>query len=119
MATLKAGDVVVADFPGITGVKRRPAVVISTDSYHNHRPRLRRDVPPDVILGAITTNLSAATTPTDHILTDWASEGLRHLSAFRAFLVTLPQKDILAVIGHLSNTDWTAVRNCLRRAISV
>ncbi len=31
MATLKPGDVVVADFPGITGVKRRPAVVISTD----------------------------------------------------------------------------------------
>ena len=34
MATLKAGDVVVADFPGITGVKRRPAVVVSTDAYH-------------------------------------------------------------------------------------
>lgn len=111
MATLKPGDVVVADFPGITGVKRRPAVVVSTSSYHRYRP--------DAILGAITTNLPAANTSADHILTDWAAEGLRHPSAFRTFLVTLPQKDILAVIGHLSNTDWTAVRNCLRRAISV
>ena len=111
MATLKPGDVVVADFPGVTGIKRRPAVVVSTYSYHNHRP--------DAILGAVTTNLSAATAPTDYILTDWAVEGLRHSSAFRAFLITLPQKDILAVIGHLSNTDWTAVRKCLRRAISV
>ena len=57
MSILKPGDVVVAYFPGVTGVKRRPAVVVSTDSYHNHRP--------DVILGAITTNLSAATTPKD------------------------------------------------------
>ena len=34
----KAGDVVVVDFVGATGVKRRPAVVVSTDSYHAHRP---------------------------------------------------------------------------------
>ncbi len=58
MATLKAGDVVVADFPGITGVKRRPAVVVSTDADHSHRP--------DVLLGAITTNLAAAATPMDY-----------------------------------------------------
>ncbi len=66
MTTLKAGDVVVADFPGIMGIKRRPAVVVSTDDYHSHRP--------DVILGAITTNLAAATTPMDCTLNDWAAE---------------------------------------------
>ena len=62
MAALKAGDVVVADFPGITAVKRRPAVIVSTDAYHSHRP--------DFILGAITTNLTAATTPMDYALND-------------------------------------------------
>ena len=34
MDTLKPGDVVIADFPGVTGVKRRPAVVSSTVDYH-------------------------------------------------------------------------------------
>ncbi len=28
---LKPGDVVTVEFPGIDGVKRRPAVVVSTD----------------------------------------------------------------------------------------
>ncbi len=111
MATLKPGDVVVADFPGVTGVKRRPAVVVSTENYHTFRP--------DTILGAITTNLAAATAPTDHSLIDWIGAGLRQQSAFRAFLMTLPQKEILAVIGHLSDADWAAVQGCLRRAIAV
>jgi len=34
MDTLKPADVIIADFPGVTGVKRRPAVVISTVDYH-------------------------------------------------------------------------------------
>ncbi|WNN92036.1 type II toxin-antitoxin system PemK/MazF family toxin [Gloeocapsopsis dulcis] len=35
------------DFPGVTGIKRRPAVVLSSDTYHANRP--------DVIVGLITT----------------------------------------------------------------
>ena len=111
VATLKAGDVVVADFPGITGVKRRPAVVVSTDAYHSHRP--------DVILGAITTNLAAAITPMDYTLNDWAAAGLHHPSVFRSFLVTLPQAQVLAAIGHLSDKDWVAVQGRLQRAIAI
>ena len=44
---LRPGDVVVVDFPGVVETKRRPAVVISTDEYHKHRP--------DVIVGMFTT----------------------------------------------------------------
>jgi mRNA interferase MazF len=40
------GDIMTVDFPGATGVKRRPAVVVSSPLYHTHRP--------DVILGVIT-----------------------------------------------------------------
>ncbi len=111
MAALKAGDVVVADFPGVTGIKRRPAVVVSTDAYHSHRP--------DVLLGAITTNIAAAATPMDFALNDWAAAGLHRPSAFRTFLVTLPQAQVLAAIGQLSNADWAAVQDCLRRAIAI
>jgi mRNA interferase MazF len=32
------GDVVVLDFPGVTGVKRRPTVVIPSAVYHASRP---------------------------------------------------------------------------------
>ena len=60
MDTLKSADVIIADFPGVTGVKRRPAVVISTADYDT--------TVGDVILGAITTNLTIATTPTEQNL---------------------------------------------------
>ena len=74
MDTLKSADVIIADFPGVTGIKRRPAVVISTMDYHT--------TVGDVILGAVTTNLTIATTPTDHLIADWAGAGLRRPSAF-------------------------------------
>ena len=111
MDTLKSGDVVIADFPGVTGIKRRPAVIISTTAYHTALE--------DVILGAITTNLTIANTPTDHLIADWAAAGLRRPSAFRSFLVTLPQRKLLAVIGHLSPSDWKAVKKCVGKAIAV
>lgn len=105
------GDVVVADFPGITGTKRRPALVVSTDVYHTVRP--------DVVLGLLTGQIAAATSPTDYRLQDWAAAGLRTPTAFRTFLITLPQVDVVAVIGHLSQRDWAAVQDRLRQAIAV
>ena len=111
MDTLKSGDVVIVDFPGVTGVKRRPAVVISTMDYHTTLG--------DVILGAVTTNLAIATVPTDHLIANWTEAGLRRPSAFRSFFVTLPQNQVLAVIGHLSPSDWEAVKECIRIAIAV
>lgn len=45
--TFNPGDIVTADFPGVTGVKRRPVVVLSSTTYHAIRP--------DVIVGLITT----------------------------------------------------------------
>lgn len=109
--TLQPADVVVADFPGITGVKRRPALVVSTVAYHTVRP--------DVVLGILTGQVVAATAPTDHVLTDWEQAGLRVATAFRTFLVTLPVADIVARIGQLSDRDWRAVQDRLRLSLAV
>src|SRR4051812_15144256 len=51
------GDVVVIDFPGVTGVKRRPTVVVSSAVYHASRP--------DVVVGLITSQTTALG-PTDY-----------------------------------------------------
>lgn len=42
----KSGDVISVDFPGVKGIKRRPAVIVSSSVYHENRP--------DVIIGLIT-----------------------------------------------------------------
>ena len=105
-----AGDIVAVDFPGITGIKRRPVVVISTVEYHNHRP--------DIIVGILTSQIAAATTPLDHILNDWALAGLRQSSAFRSFLATLPAT-AAQPIGRCSDRDWLAIQACLARALAI
>lgn len=108
---VKPGAVVTVDFPGAQGIKRRPALVVSTDAYHAARP--------DVVLAVITSQTRAATAPTDYVIQDWAAAGLRSPSAFRAYLATLPSASIAAVIGRLSDRDWLEVQARLRVALAV
>jgi mRNA interferase MazF len=99
--TFNPGDVVTVDFPGVTGIKRRPAVVLSSSTYHATRP--------DVIVGLITTQTTALGV-TDYALQDWAAAGLRVASVFRSFIVTLPPSANLILIGHLSERDCQGIR---------
>lgn len=107
--TLCPGDLVTVDFPGVTGVKRRPAVVLSSETYHSLRP--------DVIVGLITTQTRVLGV-TDYELQDWASAGLRSASMFRCFIVTLPPSANLVVIGHLSERDWQGVKACVKVSLT-
>ena len=103
------GDVVTADFPGVTGMKRRPCVVISSSTYHRTRP--------DVILGLLTSQLAGAGEPSDYVLQDWNAARLRKPSLFRTFLFTLPSGSCLR-IGHLTDRDWKGVQTAVGQAIS-
>ena len=107
---LRPGDVVVVDFPGVATTKRRPAVVVSTDDYHTHRP--------DVIVSLLTTQIAAATAPTDYVIQDWAAAGLHRPSASRSFLATLPATDAV-LRGRLSDRDWEEVHARLKLALAV
>jgi mRNA interferase MazF len=103
------GDIVTVDFPGVTGTKRRPAVVLSSKTYHAARP--------DTIVGLITTRISGLGS-TDYELQDWVAAGLRIASTFRSFIVTLPPTANLIYIGHLSERDWQGVRMCLKISLA-
>lgn len=97
------------DFPGVTGVKRRPTVVLSSEVYHASRP--------DVVVGLVTSQ-TAALGPTDYILQDWQQAGLRVASVFRSFLATLPPATNPVCVGHLSDRDWQGVCACVRMALA-
>ena len=97
----QTGDVVTVLFVGAVGTKRRPAVVVSGQTYHGSRP--------DCILAALTTQTRAATAPTDYVLQDFAQAGLRQPSAFRAYFNMALPADV-TVIGHLSPRDLKAVQ---------
>jgi len=106
---LNPGDLVSVDFPGVTGVKRRPAVILSSATYHAIRP--------DIIVGLITSQ-SKGLGATDYMLQDWAVAGLRIESIFRSFIVTLPKSTNIIQIGHLSDRDWKGVRACIKIAFT-
>jgi mRNA interferase MazF len=104
------GDIVIVDFPGVQGFKRRPAVIVSSDLYHQTRP--------DITVGLITSQVGSATGPTDHVLYDWKAAGLNKHSAFRSFFASLAQKSIISRIGRLSDRDLQAVVACVRAAMA-
>lgn len=107
---LNFGDVVTVTFIGATGMKRRPAVIVSSDVYHQTRP--------DVIIGLLTTQVASATHPTDYLLQDTAIAGLRFPSAFRTYLnMVLPSE--LTVVGHLSSRDEKGVQASLALAFGL
>ena len=107
----EAGEIVVADFPGITGVKRRPAVVLSSGVFH--------DTHHDIILGLLTSQTRPMVGPTDYPLVDWREAGLKLPSVFRAFIFTVQATAIHARIGHLSERDWMTVKARIRIALAV
>ena len=107
---MKPGDVVIGMLRGAAETKVRPAVVISSDAYLVERP--------DVLVGILTTKLPQPATSMDYVLLDWKSAGLRAGSCFRAFVLTIHRQD-LAVIGHLSERDWTRVKACVRSSFAI
>ncbi len=104
-----AGDLVTVDFPGAMGIKRRPALVLSSATYHAIRP--------DIIVGLITSQIKGLGV-TDYVLQDWAASGLRVESVFRSFIITLPASANIVRIGQLSERDWKTVRVCVRTALA-
>ena len=80
MTTLRAGDIVTGMFAGSRETKARPAVVVSSQTYHEHRP--------DVVICFLTTQIAGLNAPTDYVLHDWREAELSQPSAFRAFFVT-------------------------------
>jgi len=108
---LQPGDIVIVDFVGATGVKRRPAVVVSSDEYNQTHL--------DVILGVLTTSIRLATTSADHVLVDWKVAGLFQPTAFRAYYSMAMPADIKNVVGRLSGSDWSAIQGCVKRSVAI
>ncbi|MDQ2747365.1 MAG: type II toxin-antitoxin system PemK/MazF family toxin [Acidobacteriota bacterium] len=107
---MKAGTVVIANFSGANGIKRRPALIVSTALYHTECP--------DVILTVITSQIAKANTEFDYVLRDWQSAGLKQPSVMRVYLgMKMPSE--LMEIGELSARDWMEVQKKLQIALAI
>ena len=103
MINYDRGDAILVDiaFSGASGHKRRPAVVISTNTFNNAGIKL--------IVAAITSNVSPPFRPGDTLLSDWNLAGLLKPSAVRGVFATVDKVEVVRKLGTLSAGDFTRV----------
>lgn len=114
--TYKRGQVVVVNVPfsDQSGVKPRPAVVVSTDAFHRALP--------DVIVCPISSQpqYHRRPGPGNYPLQGWRSAGLHHPSTVRICKVLSVDKQILKrIVGSLSQEDLASVEARLRQAFGL
>jgi mRNA interferase MazF len=112
------GDIILADLPYTdrTGSKVRPALVVQ-----NNRNNARLD---DVILAMITRTTSRSAEPTQLLIDvttpSGQATGLLHTSAVKCeHLVTLHQKFVQRVIGHLPDALMQQINECLKESLGL
>ncbi len=103
MTTYKFGDIILVPFPFTdqTTVKKRPAVVVSSEEYNSGRP--------DLIIMAITSRLHQVDRLGEKLVTDWQAAGLLKPSVFKPILATIENTLVLRQLGSLQNEDRHAL----------
>ena len=104
---LAFGDVVVVPFPFTdqTAIKRRPAVVVSSEAYNRERP--------DVILMAITSQVRPAPAVGEVAVVEWRSAGLLKPSVIKPLVTTMETSLVIRQLGKLGSDDQRALREVL------
>ena len=105
------GSVVLVPFPFTdqSGVKKRPAVVVSSNLYHADRR--------DLIILAITSQIRMPLSFGEALVADWQAAGLLKPSVFKPVLTTIEQTLVLQVMGALSTADRRTLEGIIAQII--
>jgi mRNA interferase MazF len=105
------GDIVLVPFPFTdqSTTKRRPAVVVSSSSYHRGRA--------DLIIMAVTSQARPAGRVGEVQVMDWRSAGLLKSSVVKPVITTIEQSLVIRRLGQLKNEDQEALRKALREIV--
>ena len=112
MTEYSRGDVVLVSFifADETGVKRRPAVIISSDAYHTGRD--------EAIIAAITSRTDRILVG-DHLIAAWQSAGLLFPSVATSIIRTIKQDMINRRLGSLPTQVMRATDSKLKLALGL
>jgi len=112
MTTYKRGDIVLVSFvfADEKGVKKRPALVLSSDAYHAGRQEL--------IVAAITSNVDRILTG-DYRISDWKTAGLPLPSIVTGIIRTIKQNMIVRTLGALPSPERKAFDRNLKTVLSL
>jgi mRNA interferase MazF len=112
MTGYKRGDVVLVRFifSDETGERQRPAVIVSSDAYHQSRQ--------EAIIAAITSKTDRILVG-DHLITDWQEAGLLFPSVATGIVRTIKQGMIAKKLGTMPLPDMKKIEGNLRDALGL
>jgi len=112
MTAYRRGDVVLVGFvfSDDSGTKVRPALVVSSATYHRRRQ--------DVIVAAITSKTNRRLFG-DHLVADWKGAGLLFPSVVTGVVRTVKGSMIERKLGSMPAPDMEGVDRQLRRILNV
>jgi mRNA interferase MazF len=105
------GDVVLVPFPFTdqSGTKKRPAVIVSSNSYNTNRR--------DLIIMAITSQILQPTGFGEALIADWQVARLLKPSLLKPVFTTIEQALVVRTMGALSVADLRTLREAISQVI--
>jgi len=113
MTVYERGDIVLVPFPfsDQTAAKKRPAVVISSNSYNNASA--------DIVIMAITSQTEKSVGIGECLIKNWEEASLLKPSSIKPAISTIEQKLVLKKLGKLSPEDLTSMDNTLKELLDL
>jgi mRNA interferase MazF len=107
MTSYDFGDIVLVPFPFTdqSGIKKRPAVVVSSAAYNAARL--------DVIVMAVTSQVRPGTAFGEVAISDWQQAGLLKPSVIKPVVTTVEGRLIIRRLGRLEQADRSALLKML------
>ena len=111
MTTYNFGDVVPVpfSFSDQSAIKKRPAIVASSDEYSHRRP--------DIVIMAVTRQMRWADYYGDVVISDWQQAGLLKPSVIKPVFTTLEKAMVIKPLGQISDSDRTALAAVLQEIL--
>jgi mRNA interferase MazF len=105
------GDVVLVPFPFTdqSGTKKRPAAVVSSNSYNASRR--------DIVIMAITSQARTPPAFGEALVSDWQAAGLVKTSVLKPVFTTIEQNLVIRTMGRLNAADDKALREVIADVI--
>jgi len=105
------GDIVLVPFPFTdqTGIKKRPAVIVSSAAYHAGRR--------DVLIMAVTSQARPAGAIGEVQVKDWKGAGLIKPSVIKPVITTIEQTLVIRRLGQLKKEEQEALRKAITKIV--
>jgi mRNA interferase MazF len=105
MTTYNFGDVLLVPFPFTdqTTTKKRPTIVISSDSYNQSKL--------DILLIAVTSQVNIPLQFGETLITEWSRAMLLKPSVIKPIITTLEKQLVIKKLGKLEAADILALQS--------